>query len=105
MRCVRRMTSNSLRDRIRNEDLRKRLGREADIDYMKRQQIKWFGHYKTKRNKYNTKSHQYEIWKYKTNRDTKKMVDLVKYLRLWETSQLKRPTEELKTSICLSPQR
>jgi hypothetical protein len=44
MRCVRRITGNSLRDRIRNEDLRKRLGTEAAIDYIKRQQIKWFGH-------------------------------------------------------------
>jgi hypothetical protein len=26
----------------------------------------------------------------------------VEYLRLWEISQLKRPTEELKTAICLS---
>jgi hypothetical protein len=26
----------------------------------------------------------------------------VEYLRLWETSQLKRPTEELKPAICLS---
>jgi hypothetical protein len=25
------------------------------------------------------------------------------YLRLWEISQLKRPTEELKTATCLSP--
>jgi hypothetical protein len=24
-------------------------------------------------------------------------------LRLWETSQLKRPTEELRTAICLAP--
>jgi hypothetical protein len=44
MRCVRRMTGNSLRDRIRNEDLRKLLGIEAAINYIKRQQIKWFGH-------------------------------------------------------------
>jgi hypothetical protein len=44
MRCVRSMTGNSLRDRIRNEDLRKRLGIEAAIYYIKRQQIKWFEH-------------------------------------------------------------
>jgi hypothetical protein len=44
MRCVRRKTDNSLRYRIRNEDLRKLLGTEADIDYIKRQQIKFFGH-------------------------------------------------------------
>jgi hypothetical protein len=37
------MTGNSLRDRFRKEDLRKRLGTEAAIDYKKRQQIKWFG--------------------------------------------------------------
>jgi hypothetical protein len=29
---------------------------------------------------------------------------LVKYLRLWETLQQKRPTEKLKTTISLSPQ-
>jgi hypothetical protein len=29
----------------------------------------------------------------------------VEYLKLWETSQLKMPTEELKTTICLFPQR
>jgi hypothetical protein len=27
---------------------------------------------------------------------------LVEYLRIWETSQLKMPTEEVKTTICLS---
>jgi hypothetical protein len=42
MRCVRRMAGNSLRDRIRNEDLRKLLGIEA-VNYIKRQQIKCFG--------------------------------------------------------------
>jgi hypothetical protein len=30
---------------------------------------------------------------------------LIKYVRLWETFQLKRSTEELKTGICLSSQR
>jgi hypothetical protein len=30
---------------------------------------------------------------------------LMKYLRLWETLQLKRPTEELETVNCLFPQR
>jgi hypothetical protein len=29
---------------IRNEDLRKLLGIEAAVNYIKRQQIKWFGH-------------------------------------------------------------
>jgi hypothetical protein len=29
---------------------------------------------------------------------------LVEYLRLWKTLQLKRPTKDLKTVICLSPQ-
>jgi hypothetical protein len=31
--------------------------------------------------------------------------ELMEYMRLWKTSQLKRPTEELKTTNCLSPQR
>jgi hypothetical protein len=30
---------------------------------------------------------------------------LMVYLRLWETLQLKRPTEEQDTANCLSPQR
>jgi hypothetical protein len=29
---------------------------------------------------------------------------LMVYLRLWETLQLKRPTEELEIANCLSPQ-
>jgi hypothetical protein len=37
MKCVRRMTGNSLRDRIKNEDLIKQLGTEAAVDYIKRQ--------------------------------------------------------------------
>jgi hypothetical protein len=44
MRCVRRVTGNRLRDRIINEDLRKLLGLEAAVNYINRQQIKWFGH-------------------------------------------------------------
>jgi hypothetical protein len=31
--------------------------------------------------------------------------ELMVYLRLWETLQLKRPTEELEITNCLSPQR
>jgi hypothetical protein len=34
----------SLRDIIRKEDLRKRLGTKAAIDYTQRQQIKWLVH-------------------------------------------------------------
>jgi hypothetical protein len=44
MRCVRKMTGNCLRDRIRNENLRKLLGIEAAVNYLKTHQIKWFGH-------------------------------------------------------------
>jgi hypothetical protein len=44
MKCVRRMTGTSLKDKIRNEELRKRLEVKPAIDYIKRQQIKWFGH-------------------------------------------------------------
>jgi hypothetical protein len=29
---------------------------------------------------------------------------LIEYLRFWETLQLKRPTKELETANCLSPQ-
>jgi hypothetical protein len=44
MKCVRRMTGKSLKDKIRNEELRKRLGVKPAFDSIKRQQIKWFGH-------------------------------------------------------------
>jgi hypothetical protein len=44
MRCVRRITGNSLRDRNRNEHLGKLLGIKVVVNYIKRQQIKWFGH-------------------------------------------------------------
>jgi hypothetical protein len=51
MRCVRRMTGNSLIERIKNEDLRKILGTEAAIAHIKRQQINWFGHVIRQENK------------------------------------------------------
>jgi hypothetical protein len=38
------MTGTSLKDKIRNEELRKRLGVKPAINYIRRQQIKWFGH-------------------------------------------------------------
>jgi hypothetical protein len=43
MRCVRNMTGSSLRDMIKNKDLRKLLGIEAAV-FIKRQQIQWLGH-------------------------------------------------------------
>jgi hypothetical protein len=52
------MTGNGLGDRIRKENLRKRLGTKVAIDYIKRQQkVVWICP-KTKRSKYNIKSHQ-----------------------------------------------
>ena len=44
MKCVRRMIGVSLRDKIRNEELRKQLGITSTLEYIKKQQVKWFGH-------------------------------------------------------------
>jgi hypothetical protein len=45
MRCLRRATLLiSLKDKQRNENIRKRLGIEPVVEFIKRQQIKWFGH-------------------------------------------------------------
>jgi hypothetical protein len=40
MRSVRRLTGIILKDRISNEDLRKKLGTEAAVDYKRRTTIK-----------------------------------------------------------------
>jgi hypothetical protein len=102
MRCVSRMTGNSLRDRIRNEDLRKLLGIEAAVNYIKTQQIKWFVH--VIRQKELNITQRVINKKYENNRPKRKQRKrLMEYLKLWETSQPKRPTEELKTANCLLP--
>ncbi|BFZ10788.1 hypothetical protein BsWGS_13827 [Bradybaena similaris] len=44
MRCLRRAAGATLRDRQRNENIRKRLGIEPVLQYIERQQLKWFGH-------------------------------------------------------------
>jgi hypothetical protein len=44
MRCLRRATGISLKDRQCNENIRKRLGIEPALQFIKRQQIKWLGH-------------------------------------------------------------
>ncbi|BFZ24582.1 hypothetical protein BsWGS_27621 [Bradybaena similaris] len=44
MQCVSRMTGNSLRDKIRDGELKKRLGVNPAIDHIKNQQVKSFGH-------------------------------------------------------------
>ena len=44
MKCLRRMLGVSRRDRIRNEDIRKMVGTTPILNYIKKQQVKWFGH-------------------------------------------------------------
>ena len=43
MKCLRRMLGISIRDRIRNEDIRKRVGTTPVLNFIKKQ-VKWFGH-------------------------------------------------------------
>jgi len=38
------MLGVSIRDRIRNEDIRKRVGTTPVLNIIKKQQVKWFGH-------------------------------------------------------------
>jgi hypothetical protein len=44
MICQRRMLGISIRDRIRNEDIRKRVGTTQVLNFIKKQQVKWLGH-------------------------------------------------------------
>lgn len=44
MKCLRRILGVTRRDRIRNEEIRKRVGTTPILTYIKRQQVKWFGH-------------------------------------------------------------
>ena len=44
MKCLRRMLGVTRRDRLRNEDIRKKVGTTSVLDFIKKQQIKWFGH-------------------------------------------------------------
>ena len=44
MRCLRRIMGVSRLDRIRNEDIRKMVGTTPILKYIKKQQVKWFGH-------------------------------------------------------------
>jgi hypothetical protein len=96
---LQRMTGNSLRDRIRNEDLRKLLEIEAAINYIKRQQIKWFGHVIRQKELNITQrviNKKYENTR-PIGRPRKRWIGGI--LRLRETLQLKGPTEELMTTI------
>jgi hypothetical protein len=43
MKCLRRMQGTSIRDRIRNEDIRKRTGATRVLNF-KKKQVKWFVH-------------------------------------------------------------
>ena len=44
MKCLRRILGVTRKDRIRNEEIRKRVGTTPILKYIKRQQVKWFGH-------------------------------------------------------------
>uniref|UniRef100_A0A0B7BTJ8 Uncharacterized protein n=2 Tax=Arion vulgaris TaxID=1028688 RepID=A0A0B7BTJ8_9EUPU len=44
MKCLRRMLGVTRRDRLRNEDIRKKVGTTSVLNFIKKQQIKWFGH-------------------------------------------------------------
>jgi len=44
MKCLRKAVGVTRLDRLRNEDIRQRIGIIPCIEYIERQQIKWFGH-------------------------------------------------------------
>ena len=44
MKCLRRAAGVTRKDKIRNEEIRRRLGIKPIIQFIKEQQIKWFGH-------------------------------------------------------------
>jgi hypothetical protein len=44
MRCLRKAVGVTIRDKIRNEVIRERVGIEPIMKYIERQQIKWFAH-------------------------------------------------------------
>ena len=44
MRFLRRILNVSRRDKIRNEEIRTKVGVKAALDFIRKQQVKWFGH-------------------------------------------------------------
>ena len=44
MRCLRRIMNVSILDKIRNETIRETIKVSPALDYIKRQQLKWYGH-------------------------------------------------------------
>ena len=44
MRCLRRAANLTIRDRVRNADIRKTVGSTPCATFIERQKIKWFGH-------------------------------------------------------------
>uniref|UniRef100_A0A0B7BQC2 Uncharacterized protein n=1 Tax=Arion vulgaris TaxID=1028688 RepID=A0A0B7BQC2_9EUPU len=44
MKCLRRMLGVTRRDRLRNEDIRKKVGTTSVLNFIKKQQMKWFRH-------------------------------------------------------------
>uniref|UniRef100_A0A0B7AJC9 Uncharacterized protein n=1 Tax=Arion vulgaris TaxID=1028688 RepID=A0A0B7AJC9_9EUPU len=43
MRCLRRTAEVTMRDNIRNDKIRRRLGMKQIIEFIKEKLIKWFG--------------------------------------------------------------
>ena len=44
MKCLRKAANKTRRDRVRNEDIRKLVGVTPVMDFVNKQQLKWFGH-------------------------------------------------------------
>lgn len=44
MRCLRRAAGVTIRDKIRNEVIREKVGTEPVLNFIQRQQLKWFAH-------------------------------------------------------------
>ena len=44
MKCLRKAVGVTRKDRLRNEDIRSRVGITSCTEYIERQQMQWFGH-------------------------------------------------------------
>ena len=44
MRCLRKVTNNTRKDRITNISIRKKVGTKPCLNYIDKQRMKWFGH-------------------------------------------------------------
>ena len=44
MRCLRKITNNTRKDRVTNASIREKVGTRPCLNYIERQRLKWFGH-------------------------------------------------------------